>query len=154
MPFVEHASKAVLGWGAYLQIGATVGGGSPGTDTFTNISELISHEPPDEQADDVEVSHFGSPARTKEYIRAMLDGGEAPFGINYNPLQYPEHATLVVLKKSGEKRNIRFVLPSAIETIDFVGYVKGLKRTTEPSGAQTADITLKVAGAVSSDLAP
>jgi len=154
MPFVEHASKAVLGWGAYLQIGTTVGGGSPGTDTFTNISEVTSHEPPDEQADDIEVTHFGSPLRTKEYIRGLLDAGDSSFTVNYNPAQYPEQVTLVQLKKSGEKRNIRFVLPSAMETIDFVGYVKGLKRTTEPSGAQTADITLKVAGAVSSDLAP
>jgi hypothetical protein len=154
MPFVEHASKAVLGWGAFLQVGTTVGGGSPGTDTFTNISEVISHEPPDEQADDIEVTHFGSPLRSKEYIRGLLDTGEAPFTVNYNPAQYPEHVTLVQLKKSGEKRNIRFVLPSAMETIDFVGYVKGFKRNIEPSGAMTADITLKVAGAVSSDIAP
>lgn len=153
MPFTEHASQAVIGWGTFLQIGTSVGAVTPpASDAFIDISELISLEPPDEQADDVEVTHFGSPGRTKEYIRGLLDGGDATFGINYNPVIYTNHATLKALKKSGEKRNIRMVLPGSIETIDFIGYVKGFKPNDTPGGALTADITLRVAGEVSSDL--
>jgi Lambda phage tail tube protein, TTP len=154
--FLEHATKAHIGWGAFLAIGATVG--TPDSDTFSVISELVSVAPPDEQGDDVEVTHFGSPNRTKEYIRGLIDAGEATFSVNYNPIQRSDHALLVNLKKSGAQRNIRIVLPPdeeggpAMETIDFPGYIKGLKRNLDPSGAVTLDVTLKVAGAVVSDL--
>ena len=153
MPFVEHASQAVLGWGTYLAIGNSAGAVvPPATDVFVNMVELISVEPPDEQADDIEVTHFGSPGRTKEYIRGLIDAGEATFGINYQPVANPDAAALVVLRKSGEIRNIRLVLAGAIETIDFPGYIKGFKRNLGANDAITADVTLKVAGAVVSDL--
>ena len=153
MPFVEHASQAVLGWGTYLAIGTSPGAAlAPAADVFVNMVELISAEPPDEQADDIEVTHFGSPGRTKEYIRGLLDAGEATFGINYQPVAHTEQADLVALRKSGEIRNIRIVLAGAIETIDFPGYIKGFKRNLGANDAITADITLKVAGEVKSDL--
>jgi len=153
MAFVEHASQAVIGWGTYLAIGNTADAAVEARfDTFTNMVELKTVEPPDEQADDIEVTHFGSPNRTKEYIRGLIDAGEATFGINYQPVAHTEQAALVALKNSGEKRNIRIVLAGGIETIDFPGYVKGFKRNLGPNDAITADITLKVAGGVNSDL--
>src|SRR6185369_16020867 len=124
MAFTEHESQAVLGWGTYLQIGATATA-DPSVEVFTDMFELISLTPPDEQAPDVKVTHFGSPARTEEYIRGLLDAGEASFGVNYRPDVYPSQALIVELKRTGEKRNIRMVLPGGMETIDFIGYVKG-----------------------------
>jgi hypothetical protein len=152
MPFIEHASKAVIGWGAYLQIGATAGGGSPDSDTFENISELISFDAPEEQADDIEVTHFGSPDRTKEKLRGLIDAGEGSFSINYRPSEYANQRLLVALKASGEKRNIRFFLAAEEEQLDFIGYIKSFKRNTAPGEANTADVTVTVAGHITSSL--
>lgn len=154
MAFVEHASVAKIAWGSYFAVGqsATVPPADPTTDTFDNISEVTSGEPPDEQVDDVEVSHWGSPDRTKEYKPGMIDAGEANVTINFNPETYEKHRLLIALKKSGAVRNMRFVSTDGMETIDFPGYVKGIKRNMGgPGEPLTADITIKVAGAVVSD---
>jgi predicted secreted protein len=138
----EHATIARIGYGTQFQRG---NGDSP--ETFTNISEVIAFEAPDEQADDVEVTHFESPGGYKEYIRGMLDAGEASFSVNWDPTNRATHAQIRTDKASGTAHNYRFVLPGSIETVTFSGYIKGLKRNVEPGGAITADITLKVAGA-------
>jgi hypothetical protein len=140
----EHATQAVIGWGAQLSRGN--GDGPP--ETFTAITELTAFEPPDEQADDVEVTHFESPDRTKEYVRGMIDAGEASFTVNYNPAVYPSHQQIVADKASGAISNWKFVFPDDMETDVFPAYVKGFKPKLGPNDALTADVTLKVAGAV------
>lgn len=140
----EHATQAVIGWGSILSMGN--GDGPP--ETFTAISEVTAFEPPDEQGDDHEVSHFESPDRTKEYIRGMIDAGEATFTINYNPAVYVAHQTLVTLKSSGEIVNWKFEFPDGMETDAFPAYIKGFKPSIGPNDPLTADVTLKVAGAV------
>lgn len=144
----EHATQAVIGWGSYLARGN--GDGPP--ETFTNITELTGFEPPDEQGDDIEVTHFESPDRTKEYIRGMIDAGEATFTVNYNPAVYPSHQQIVADKQSGAVSNWKFVFPDSMETDTFPAYVKGFKPKLGPNDALTADVTLKVAGAVVREL--
>jgi predicted secreted protein len=139
----EHATIARIGYLSQFQRGN--GDGPP--ETFTNVSEVVSFEPPDAQADDIEVTHFESPGGYKEYIRGMLDAGEASFSINWDPTGRATHAQIRTDKNSGLAHNYRFVLPGSIETITFPAYVKGLKRNVEPNGAITADVTLKVTGA-------
>lgn len=140
----EHATQAVIGWGSNLALGR--GDGPP--ETFDPIMEVVSFDPPDEKGDDIEVTHFESPDRTKEYIRGMIDAGEASFTVNYNPAAYQSHQDIVAMKQSGEIRNFKFTFPDAMETDAFPAYVKGFKPKLGPNDALTADITLKVAGAV------
>lgn len=142
----EHATQAVIGWGSYLALGR--GDDDPGPETFDNITEVTAFEPPDEQGDDIEVTHFESPDRTKEYIRGMIDAGEATFTVNYNPGVYQSHQDIVTLKASGAIRNWKFVFPDGMETDAFPAYIKGFKPSIGPNDALTADVTLKVAGAV------
>jgi predicted secreted protein len=139
----EHATIARIGYLSQFQRGN--GDGPP--ETFTNISEVISIEPPDAQADDIEVTHFESPGGYKEYIRGMLDAGEVSFSVNWDPTNRATHAQIRTDKASGLVHNYRLVFPGAIETITFPAYVKGLKRNDEPGAAITADVTLKVTGA-------
>lgn len=154
MPFEEHASVARITWGSYFAIGRSITTPpvDPVSDTFDNVSEVTSGEPPDEQVDDVEVSHWGSPNRTKEYKAGMIDGGEVTITVNFNPEEIESHRRLVMLKKSAQVRNMRFVSTDGMETLDFPGYVKGLKRNMGgPGDPLTADVTIKVAGSVVSD---
>lgn len=135
----EHATQAVLGHGTQIQRG-----GIADTDPFTNVMEVIAFDSPDEQGDDIEVSHFESPNKIKEYIRGMIDAGEASISVNWNPGVYASHASLRSDKEDGLLRYYRFILPGAMETITFRAYVKGLKRNADPNGAVTADVSFKV----------
>lgn len=139
----EHATQAVIGWGSVLSLGR--GDGPP--ETYDEVMEVVSFEPPDEQGDDVEVTHFRSPDRTKEYIRGMIDAGECAFTVSYNPAVYQSHQDIVTLKGTGAIRNWKFVFPDDMETDVFPAYVKGFKPKLGPNDALQADITLKVAGA-------
>lgn len=154
MAFEEHASAAKIAWGSYFAVGQDITSPpiDPAMDTFDNISEVTSGEPPDEQVDDVEVTHWGSPDRTKEFKPGMIDGGDVTVSINFNPEEYENHRLLIALKKSGQVRNMRFVSTDGMETLDFPGYVKGLKRNMGGAGEPlTADVTIRVAGSVVSD---
>lgn len=141
----EHASKGYIGHGTQVLRGN--GDGPP--ETFSQIHDVVSSEPPDEVADDVEVTHLESPNKTKEYVRGLIEAGEVGFSVNWNPVDWTDHASIRADKASGATKNWRIVLPGARETIDFPAYVKGLKRNVPgPNEAVTADVTLKVAGAV------
>ena len=135
----EHATQAVLGHGTQIQRGGLLL-----ADPFTNVMEVVAFESPDEQGDDIEVSHFESPGKIKEYIRGMIDAGEASISVNWNPGVYASHASLRSDKDDGLLRYYRFILPGAMETITFRAYVKGLKRNADPNGAVTADVSFKV----------
>jgi len=135
----EHATQAVLGHGTQLQRGGLLI-----TDPFTNFMEVVSFDSPDEQGDDIEVSHFESPGRIKEYIRGMTDSGEAAMSLNWNPGIYASHDSIRSDKADGLLRWYKIILPGAMETITFRAYVKGLKRNADPNGAVTADVTFKV----------
>jgi len=141
----EHATKAYLAWGTRIDRGNS--DGPP--ETFAQIHEVTTAAPPNEQADDVEVSHLESPARTKEYIVGMIETGEVSFSVNWNPVDYADHVNIRTDKSTGTTRNWRIVLPLTRETITFPAYVKGIQRNIGgPNDPVTADITLKVAGAV------
>jgi len=135
----EHATQAVIGHGTQFQRGGLLVG-----DPFSNIMEVISFDSPDEQGDDIEVSHFESPDKIKEYIRGMIEAGEASISVNWNPTVYASHSSLRSDKEDGLLRYYRFILPGAMETITFRAYVKGLKRNADPNGAVTADVSFKV----------
>ena len=140
----EHATQAVLGKGTLFERGNA--DGPP--ETFTTLHEVIAFTPPDEQADDIEVTHFESPNNTKEYIRGLIEAGEASFSVNYNPSAYADHNQIIADKAAGDSHTFRFVLPDSGETWTFTAYVKGLSLSTDPNEAQTLEVTLKVAGSV------
>lgn len=135
----EHATQAVLGHGTQLQRGGTLE-----ADPYSGIMEVVAFDPPDEQGDDIEVSHFESPNKQKEYIRGMIDSGTATMSVNWNPTVYASHASLRSDKADGLLRWYKIILPGAMETITFRAYVKGLKRNADPNGAVTADVTFRV----------
>ena len=140
----EHATQAILGHGTLLGRGND--DGPP--ETFTTLHEVISFDAPDEQADDIEVTHFESPLSTKEYIRGLTEGGEANFTVNYNPSAYSTHTQIITDKAAGTTQNYRFTLPDSGETWTFAAYVKGTKIVSDPNEQQQLEVTLKVAGAV------
>jgi len=136
----EYGTKAVLVHGTQVQRGL---GTTP--ETYEIITEIVSVDPPEDQADDVDVTHTEALNKRKQFIRGLIDSGEASATINYNPAEYPVHVSLRNDFKTGTIRKWRVVLPGAMETIEFDAYVKGLKRNLGSAGdALTADITWRV----------
>lgn len=135
----EHASQAYIGWGSILYREDSA---SPGS--YVQIQEVTAFQPPQTAADEIEVTHFESPNRRKEFIAGMIDSGEATATINFNPSAWPQHDVLADDSESQEKLNWRFTLPGAIETIDFNAYISAFNRQLAPSDVVTVDITWRV----------
>lgn len=147
----EHATQAIIGWGTQVQRGN--GDGDPTTgvgETYANITEVVAGQPPQDVADEHEVSHFESPGRRKEFIQGMIDSGEASCTVNYNPGVHAIHDQIVEDFEAGTIGWWRFVLPGAIETISFKAFVKGFTRNLGPNDVLTADVTWRV-GTVNSE---
>jgi hypothetical protein len=141
----EHATQAIIGWGTQVQRGN--GDGDPTTgvgETFENITEVTAGQPPQDTADEIEVTHFESPNRRKEFIQGMIDSGEATITVNYQPGVHEKHNELVEDFEAGSLKWWRFVLPGNIETITFKAYISGFVRNLGPNDALTADVTWRV----------
>jgi hypothetical protein len=134
----EHATQGVIGYGTVLYAGL---GDDP--ETFREIHEMRTAAPPQATADEVEMTHFGSPNRTKEFIQGMIDNGEMTFEVNWRPDFYPDHRRLREDNGTGRKRNYVIVLPGAMETITFPAFVKTLAPSLAPSDAVVMAVTLR-----------
>lgn len=139
------ATQATIGYGTLLKRGD---GGSP--EVFAAIAEVVGITPPQAVADDVEVTHLSSPNRTKEFIQGMIDAGEASFSINWLPSDstHDELTGLLANQISGAVKNWQVVLPNALLTWTFPGYVKSFEPDEITAGDKLgASVTIKVTGA-------
>ena len=135
----EHATQAIIGHGSQLQRGGLLD-----TDPFSNLHEVVGFDAPNEQADEHEASHFESPDRYKEFIAGMIDAGEATATLNWRPDLYADQASLRDDAADKLLRYYRIVLPSAMETITFRAFVKGMKPDVQANGVLTMAVTFRV----------
>lgn len=120
-------TEARIGWGGEVHLSTDL--------TVANLAELdevVSFGLPDDDVDEVEVTHLKSPGRRREYIAGLQDGGEIEVTLNYAP----GSATDILIrnaKTAGTTRAIRFIIPDEtgdpewqIDTFAFVkGYARG-----------------------------
>jgi hypothetical protein len=141
----EHATQAIIGHGSQVQRGNADGDPVTGVgETFTTITEVTAFQPPQDEADEHEVTHFESPNRRKEFIAGMIDSGEATATVNYNPGAYESHNLLAEDSESKDLHWWRFIAPGNIESITFRAFVKGFTRNIGPNDPFTADVTWRV----------
>lgn len=138
----DEPSNAIIAHGTKYEVEATLGGGD-----FFEIGEITNVTPPNEQADDIEVTHMQSPGRYKEFRQGLIDPGNAVFKLN----NIPGDATddfCAAWKTSGEARATRITFPNA-KTRTFPAYVKSfVQDAMDPSKTITGTITVKVAGQI------
>lgn len=130
-------SNAIIGYDTLYEIHD---GADPGV--FEAVAEVISISPPNDQSDDIDVTHFKSPNRTREFVPGLIDPGEASFEINWIPND-TTGALILTLKNSGEKRQHRITWPNGV-TWTFSGYVKGFEPSSPINDRMTAVVTIKV----------
>lgn len=77
-------SKAKTGFGSKFALAATsilAAGGGDGVDW----SEVKGLKPPSDSWDTAEVTHFQSPDQRREWIKTLIDSGEADIAVNLVP---------------------------------------------------------------------
>lgn len=99
-------SDARIGWGGkvYLATDNTEA-------TLTLLMEVTDCTFPQDEADEVEVTHLASPDKRKEFIAGLIDGGECTVNLNYTPGSATD-LLLTAAKVAGSTRKVRFVIPS------------------------------------------
>lgn len=134
------ASQADIGYLTKVEIRE---GDSPAA--YFELAEVIAVTPPNQQVDDVEVTHMQSPDRTREYIPGLNEPGEASIEMNWIAGSATDEF-LIGLRLSGDRRDVRITWPN-LTTWTFLGHVKGYEPVTPIDDRQTVTATLKVDGA-------
>lgn len=135
-----------IGWGAEAHLHD---GGVPGA--LVELVGVFNLTLPNPQRDDVEVTHYKSPSREREYIAGLIENGEIQLEMNYVAGSATD-LLLAAAKAAGNVRAVKIVVPTTASAtgwaFNFNAYVKGYERAVPLDDRLTAVATLKVAGAV------
>lgn len=138
-----------IGWGAsaFLHNGTAL----------TELVGVFNLTLPNPQTDDVEVTHYKSPNREREYIAGLIENGEIQLEMNYIAGS-PTDLLLSAAKTAGNVRACKIIVPSSATAngwqFTFNVYVKGYERAIPVDDRMTAVATVKVAGAVTETAVP
>lgn len=135
------STAAIFAQGTLLQIGdgAT-------SEAFTTIAEVMDLKGPNVSLDPIDVTNHDSTDGWKEFIGGLLDGGEATFSINYQPIA-STHDQLNTDLQARVLRNFLLVFTDASSTTwAFSALVTALGPSTPVDKQLTADVTLKISG--------
>ena len=123
----------------------TLAGGTDGTETFSDISEVTELPLPSEEGTEVEATHLNSPNKMREYISGLADGGEIAFTCNFIPSDTSQ-AAMRTLRRSGAANNFKIIFTTG-EYVTFTAFVKAWDAgSASPDGVISATITLKLTG--------
>lgn len=137
-------SEAQIGYGTRFYMAAT-----PGAAALTKLAEVTSVTPPEDEVAEVEVTHYESPGRTREFIAGLSDAGSTTLEMNWVPGSATDDL-LVAAKADRKVRIMRIVTPpgDGSQQFTFPAYVSGYTRALPLDDRMTATVTLRIAGAV------
>lgn len=72
--------------------------------------EVIALKPPSDSTDTTEVTHFESPGRYREWIKTLIDGGEADIQVNLVPGN-ATHLAMMAASQSEDSFTYAFLIP-------------------------------------------
>lgn len=133
-------TAAITGFGALYEISTTTGGS-----VYTAVGEVIDMNLPQDEADDVEATHYQSPSNTREYIGGPITPGEGGFTINWIPGNSTD-LFLRALRLSRATRNHRITFPNGAKVV-FPAFIKGYAPSVPIDDRLTAEFTIRKAGA-------
>ncbi len=118
-------------------------GDSP--ETFEEIGEVFNITPGEESTDRVDVTHYKSPDRRREFVAGLIDPGEASFEINWIPGNDTDEF-IRQLRTSGETRTHKIRFPNGV-TVSFDAIILSYSKAIPLDDKMTATITVAVSGA-------
>lgn len=140
-------SQAMTGLGTKIEMKST-----PTGSTYVVIGEPFEITPPKQMDDEVEVTHYGSPDGSREYIGGLTDPGECTFSINYIP-GGPTETLLFDAKATRKPRGFRMTWPNGV-TWTFDLLIRGLQPSAPLSDRLTMEVTGRVSGSIVRAAAP
>jgi len=125
---------------------------------YTVVAQIRDLSGPEAESDQIEVSHRGNAGaidRWRRYVAGLADGGEVSFDVVFDP-DHASHDPTVSgsmwdLLETGEVNSFRITFPGAgsdITTATFDAFVSGFAINSPLEDGITADLTLKITGAV------
>lgn len=114
--------------------------------SFVSLAEVYEVTPPEVSVDQVEVTHFKSPGRSREYIAALSDNGTASASMNYVPNSATDQL-IETLLTSGDTAEMRITYPNGV-TVTFDAFVASYSKAIPVADRMTADVSFKVTGDV------
>ena len=130
-------ADGMIGYGSKVRIGL---GETP---DWTELEFVGDLEMPDEQVDEIEVTHMQSPDRRKQFIAGLIDGGEVSIPMNYIAGNDSD-VLLQTIKASGETVQIEITLTAAGTAETFAGFLKGYARTAPVNDKMMATATFRL----------
>ncbi|WP_304615841.1 phage tail tube protein [Paracoccus sp. (in: a-proteobacteria)] len=134
-------SDGKIGYGSRVRIGV---GATP---TWTELAFVGDIEMPNEQVDEVEVTHMKSPGRRKQFIAGLVDGGEVGVPMNYIPGSATD-TLLIGLKASGEIVQVEITLTADGTPETYAGFLKSYSRTAPVGDKMMATATFRLSQVV------
>lgn len=133
--------------------GETIGHGTEfhlhnGT-ALTELVGVFNVTIPEASVDDVEITHYKSPGRYREFMAGLKDRGEFAVEMNFVPGSATDLLCQAALA-ANDIRTFKIALPDDAGEpawdIDGTAYVKGYTREVPVDDRLTATITLRVSG--------
>lgn len=138
-------SDARLGYGTKLLMGDAT---APPNENFAELGEIVEGPDDEDSVELVEVTNHQSPNRRREYIGALIDGGEITITCNYIP-DHPTHDRSTGVRAFlGQTRNFRIEEPGNPEGEQWPCVIMNVSRSRPVAGAMQMSVTLKKAGDV------
>lgn len=132
----------MIGYGSSVRVGR---GATP---TWTEIELVGDIGLPDEQLDEVEITHMKSPGRRRQFIAGLIDGGEVTVPMNYIPGS-PTDTLLHELKASGEEVILEFTITEGGVPEQYSAFLKGYSRAAPIADKMTAEASFRLSAQIS-----
>jgi hypothetical protein len=138
-------SDAMAAFGTLLKLGD----GAGTAEAFTTIAEVGDIDGPADSVDTIEVTSHSSLQARKEFIASLIDSGEVSFPIWFVPDDSTHDATtgLQYYKNQRKAANFQMIFPDATQ-VAFSALVTKFGMKAPVSGVLSADVTLKITGAM------
>lgn len=111
---------------------------------WVEIEKVFNVTPPNDTDAQVDVTHYKSPGRRKQFIAGFTDGGEITIEGNYIPNSDTDE---FIIDSAGVERNVRITLPDGTE-ISFAALRTGYERNIPIEDRMAFTSTWKVTGDV------
>lgn len=134
-------SDAMIGYDTLIEVRPL---GSAGA--WVPLAECYDFTPPADTISEVEVTHYKSPGRRREYIPGLTESGTASLEMNY----VPGSATDILIeaaRQNGTIWEIKATYPNGV-SVEFVGFVQEYTKAIPLDDRLTATVGLKVTGDV------
>jgi len=135
-------SNAMIGHGIVVRMRPVAG-------AWTTLAEVYSAAPPSDSDDLVDVTHYQSPGRRREYVSGLVDGGDVSFEMNHVPGSATD---LFMAAASGSPREIEITYPNGVK-LSFNGIRQSYEIQSPVDDKITATASFKVTGTVTQSAA-